>query len=277
MDWDGASYDRVSSPQAQWGQVVLGRLELEGDETVLDAGCGTGRVTQELLARLPRGHVIAMDRSPSMLAQARERLGTGDAGGTGGTGGAGDAGGAGGTGGTGEAAGQARRLSYLEADLLDLSPTKLGGLAPLDAVFSTATFHWVTDHETLFSNIRSVLRPGGQLVAQCGGEGNITRVVEAVRSLGVERAGTWLYASPEQTARRLQEAGFEVVAVWSHPELVGFEDEDALVEFLSTVCLREHLASVPPPGRPAFSRKVAQAMAEPVIDYVRLNIVARAS
>ena len=265
MDWDGASYDKVSSPQAQWGQVVLERLELEGNETVLDAGCGTGRVTQELLARLPRGHVIAMDRSPSMLAQARERLGTGDAGD------AGDAGGA------GDAAGQARRLSYLEADLLDLSPTKLGGLAPLDAVFSTATFHWVTDHEALFSNIRSVLRPGGQLVAQCGGEGNITRVVEAVRSLGVERAGTWLYASPEQTARRLQEAGFEVVAVWSHPELVGFEDEDALVEFLSTVCLREHLASVPAAGRPAFSRKVAQAMAEPVIDYVRLNIVARAS
>ncbi len=74
MDWDGATYDRVSTPQARWGRAVLERLELEGDETVVDAGCGTGRVTEELLARLPRGRVVALDASPSMLEQAQARL-----------------------------------------------------------------------------------------------------------------------------------------------------------------------------------------------------------
>ncbi len=78
-DWDGASYDRLSLPQARWGRTVMARLDLEGDETVLDAGCGSGRVTEELLERLPRGHVVALDASPSMLAEARARLaGAGD-------------------------------------------------------------------------------------------------------------------------------------------------------------------------------------------------------
>ena len=97
-------------------------------------------------------------------------------------------------------------------------------MAPVDAVLSTATFHWVTDHDQLFANLHDVLRPGGQLVAQCGGQGNIASVIEAVKSLGVERAGTWLYASPEETAERLRRAGFVDVQTWAHPEPVPFPD-----------------------------------------------------
>jgi trans-aconitate 2-methyltransferase len=73
-DWDAATYDRVSSPQVEWAGPVLDRLELRGDETVLDAGCGTGRVTAVLAQRLPRGRVIAVDGSPAMVAEARKRL-----------------------------------------------------------------------------------------------------------------------------------------------------------------------------------------------------------
>ena len=74
-EWDGCSYDRISGPQQQMGVEVLARLELGGDETVLDVGCGSGRITEALAARLPRGTVIAVDESPSMAAAARERLG----------------------------------------------------------------------------------------------------------------------------------------------------------------------------------------------------------
>ena len=245
MDWDAASYDRVSGPQARWGRAVLQRLHLEGDETVLDAGCGTGRVTEELAAELPRGHVIALDSSPAMIDLARARLAAGP-----------------------------HRVSFVQADLLELGPGMLDGAAPLDAVFSTATFHWVTDHDRLFANIRSVLRPGGQLVAQCGGAGNIGNVIGAVRSLGVERAGTWLYAAPEETASRLERAGFAGVEVWCNNEEVTFSTRTGLVEFLETVCLREHLATMAPAERHPFAARVAEAMPAPAIDYVRLNIVA---
>ena len=253
VDWDAASYDRLSGPQARWGREVLARLDLAGDETVLDAGCGSGRVTEELVQRLPRGTVVALDSSPAMLEQACRRLGRYQGGTT-----------------------MACRVRLVQADLLDLSPAHLDGAAPLDAVFSTATFHWVTDHDRLFANLRALLRPGGQLVAQCGGKGNLASVVETVRRLGTERAGTWLYASADETAERLERAGFTGVRCWCNRELVPFPDREALADFLQTVCLREHLGTLLPEERRSFAERVAAAMPVPAIDYVRLNIVARA-
>ena len=129
-DWNAGSYERMSAPIEAMGRDVLSRLELVGDETVLDAGCGTGRVTAALLERLPRGRVIADDGSPSMIEQARERLGD-------------------------------DRVEFLVADLAELElPERV------DAVLSTATFHWVPDHDALFARLFDVLQPGGQLVAQ---------------------------------------------------------------------------------------------------------------
>lgn len=244
-EWDATTYDRVADPQVRWGKQVLRRLALAGDETVLDAGCGTGRVTELLCDRLPRGRVVALDASQQMLTQARQRLSA-----------------------------HADRVAFLNADLLDLRPRLLGN-DPVDAILSTATFHWVTDHDRLFANLAAVLRPGGRLIAQCGAEGNIARVLAAVASLGVERVGTWHYASAEATIRRLTDKGFVDVQVWTHDEPTAFAAEAPLLDFLQTVCLREHLATLPVPARRPFVQAVAAAMPEPVIDYVRLNIVAR--
>lgn len=244
-EWDAAAYDRLADPQTRWGQAVLGRLGLSGSETVLDAGCGTGRVTEQLVARLPRGRVIALDRSDSMLSQARERL---------------------------AAAGE--RVRFIQADLLELTRATLGPDVFVDAVFSTATFHWITDHDRLFRNLAGVLRPGGQLVAQCGAQGNIETVIRAARVAGAERVGTWLYASPQETRHRLARAGFAAIRVWSHPEPTRFLAGAPFVDFLETVCLREHAATLPPEHRRAFAEQVAAVMPEPLIDYVRLNMVA---
>ncbi|MGH9098645.1 MAG: class I SAM-dependent methyltransferase, partial [Acidimicrobiales bacterium] len=240
------TYDRVSDVQENWSKRVLERLDLKGDETVLDAGCGSGRVTEELLGRLPDGRVVALDASASMLDEARRRL-----------------------------AGHQVQVDFVHADLLDLSPAVLGDRCPVDAVLSTATFHWVTDHDRLFANLASVLHPGGQIAAQCGAKGNITHLLEAVRSLGVERAGTWLYASADETAARLTRAGFVEVEVWTNPEPTRFDDAGRLVDFLSTVILREHVGKLRPEEQRPFVERVVAAMPEPVVDYVRLNILAR--
>ncbi len=172
-DWDARTYERVSGPQARWAEEVLDRLPLEGGETVLDAGCGTGRVTRMLLERLPDGHVVAVDAAPSMVAQAREAL-------------------------------DPARTTVFQADLAELVLE-----APVDAAFSNAVFHWVPDHDALFARMFAALRPGGRLIAQCGGQGNVERFHEHARAVG-ERApyaeflagwtGPWNFASPDQTA-----------------------------------------------------------------------------
>ena len=244
-EWDAATYDQIAHPQARGGSAVVDRLILDGSETVLDAGCGSGRVTEMLLARVPDGHVIALDGSEAMIAAARERLSS-----------------------------YGGQVSYVCTDLLALTPESLRGRAPVDAVLSTATFHWVTDHDDLFRRIAGVLRPGGQLVAQCGGAGNIANLIATVASLGVDRAGDWVYADVATTKRRLTAAGFAIGDVWLHDEPTRFEPGREFEDFLETVCLRQHVATLPVEQRRPFVERVAAAMPEPVLDYVRLNIIA---
>jgi trans-aconitate 2-methyltransferase len=240
-EWDAATYDRVANPQARWGLAILDRLRLNGDERVLDAGCGSGRVTEQLIERLPNGRVIALDGSASMLSEARRRLArSGD------------------------------RVQYVLADLEQPLPID----PPVDAILSTATFHWVRDHSALFRHLAAVLLPGGQLVAQCGGKGNVAtleRVLTDMGAGGVRRT----FAGPEETAKRLVAAGFVDVETWLSDEPTRFEPGQPFEEFLETVCLREHLAGMIPDERPAFVSAVAARMPEPLLDYVRLNIVAR--
>ena len=242
-EWNAASYDKVADPQARWGAEVLARLPLEGTETVLDAGCGTGRVTELLLARLPRGRVVALDGSASMLEQARVRLARfGD------------------------------QVSYVHADLERPLPLA----EPVDAVLSTATFHWVHNHDALFANLAAVVRPGGLLVAQCGGYGNIARFIEVASSIDPDfLRNPHNFQTAEATARRLERAGFVEVETWLAPAPTRFDSIAQLEAFLQTVCLRVHLASLPDAEREPFVKAVAAAMPEPVLDYVRLNITAR--
>jgi trans-aconitate 2-methyltransferase len=220
---------------------VLERLPLAGDEVVLDAGCGSGRVTEALVERLPRGRVVALDASASMLAEARARLGRfGD------------------------------RVRLVQADLRRPLPLD----EAVDAVFSTATFHWVADHDALFAHLAAVLRPGGMLVAQCGGAGNVASVARVVAAMGEPISGSVTFAAPAETRQRLEAAGFVDVEAWLTPEPTPFERE-ALEAFLATVVLRDHLARRGPAERPAFVREVAARLPRPELDYVRLNITAR--
>jgi trans-aconitate 2-methyltransferase len=252
-NWDGSSYDRISTIQQGWGGEVLGRLDLAGDEVVLDAGCGSGRVTEMVLERLPRGRVVAVDASPSMVAAAQERL-------------------------TGRGSPHAARVEVLRCDLLELRLPD-----PVDAVISTATFHWIADHDRLFARIRAAMRAGGRFVAQCGGEGNIDGLRSHAREV-LARApyaehfegwgAPWNYAGAEITQERLRTAGFSEARCWLAP---APSEPDEPREFLQTIVLGPHVQRLPEVLRERFMDDVLEAIGEPVvIDYVRLNIAARA-
>jgi trans-aconitate 2-methyltransferase len=144
-----------------------------------------------------------------------------------------------------------------------------------DAILSTATFHWILDHDALFRNLAAVLRPGGRLVAQCGGAGNIASVLAVLATVADGWLGDKVFATPEQTATRLRRAGFVDIETWLQPEPTRFEAGEPFEAFLRTVILGGHVARLPPPDRDAFVHEVASRLPEPVVDYVRLNIDAR--
>ncbi len=243
-DWDARTYDRVADPMTRWGTAVLDRLVLDGNERVLDAGCGSGRVTEHLAERLQRGHVIALDGAPSMIDAARERLGRfGD------------------------------RIEYVVADLG--RPLPIDGV--VDAIVSTATFHWVPDHAALFANLAAVLRPGGWLVAQCGGAGNIATVQRVLEAIGDGWLGPAHFETVLDTTQRLDAAGFVDIECWLHDEPTRFEPGEPLETYLRTVILGAHLERLPIDARDGFVHEVAERLPEPLIDYVRLNIIARRS
>jgi trans-aconitate 2-methyltransferase len=242
-DWDASSYDRVSDPQYAWALEVLERLPLAGDETVLDAGCGSGRVTAMLLERLPRGRVIAVDSSESMVEHARRALG--------------------------------ERATIFRADLTEFELDE-----PVDAVFSNAVFHWIPDHDRLFRRLFAALRPGGRLVAQCGGEGNVARLIEAMRRVyrrdafaGTDRPPRgWVnFAAAQPTRAGLEAVGFTDVETSLEPKSAPVDRE-----FLQTVSLSTDLARLPPERHDEFVDAVVEELGVPLeLDWVRLNIDAR--
>jgi trans-aconitate 2-methyltransferase len=246
-DWDAATYDRVADPQEAWGREVLARLELRGDEAVLDAGCGSGRVTALLLERLPRGRVVGVDASPAMIEVARERFAGDD------------------------------RVELHVGDLAELDLT-----SPVDHVFSNATFHWIADHRRLFERLFAALRPGGSLEAQCGGEGNVAEWIRALQAAeGDERFAPYLrgmapahhFASVGDTEARLRGAGFEVDRVWVENKTATPAEPR---EFVRSVGSAKHLARLPEDLHEAFIDATVGAMPRPLtLHYVRLNISAR--
>lgn len=246
-DWDAGTYHRVSAPHQDWAEALLDRLALRGDETVLDAGCGSGRATLRLLDRLPHGRVVAVDGAPSMVAQARETLGD--------------------------------RADVIRSDLVELELPE-----PVDAVFSSAVFHWIADHDTLFARLFAALTPDGRLVAQCGGAGNIRAFRELSNAIAARPpyaehlggwTGPWNYATPEETAARLEHAGFTAVRTWLQPWSVTPPEPR---EFARSVCLHPLTARMPPELRERYVDDVMAAAGDPlVLDYVRLNIDARRS
>jgi len=254
-EWNATEYEEISSPQTRWGAEVIGRAELRGDEAVLDAGCGTGKVTELLLERLPRGTVLAVDGSWAMVEAARARF-----------------------------AGEPR-VRVEHQDLLELQVAE-----PVDLVFSTATFHWIKDHDRLFDRLARAIRPGGRLVVQCGGEGNISRATRATAEvMRQERFRPYFegwsddknYAGADATKRRLEAAGFVEVQTWTHDEPTPFPSVEELARFLETVVLGGHMERLPEGEREPFAFAVAEGVAEfgqpPVLDYVRLNMAATRS
>jgi trans-aconitate methyltransferase len=253
-DWDASRYHRISDPQFEWGTRVITRLAPVPGERVLDLGCGTGRLTRQIASAVDGGAVVGLDRSSAMLEVAKS----------------------------------AHRESAVRAAYLLADGAALPFDGAFDAVFSAATLHWIHDHEAVFAGVFRALRPGGRFVAQCGGAGNLARLLDRTTRLmgSAPYAGffrewrePWNFADAPATAARLDRAGFRDVRTWIEDAPVTLGDAAAFAEFVSCVCIRHHLHRLPPPLRDRFVGTLTDAYRDDprpfVLDYQRLNIDAR--
>jgi len=257
-EWNSAAYHRLSGPQVSWGKRVLSRLHLRGDEVVLDAGCGTGRLTAELLEALPRGRVVGVDLSQNMLGSAREHL----------------------------AAQFGERVSLVACDLLYLPFDHA-----FDAIVSTAAFHWVLDQDKLFANLRRALVREGWLEAQCGGGPNLVNLRKRVNELAasakfasffVDFCDPWLFQDAEGAAESLGRAGFVDIKTSMEAAPTILDGASQYSEFVRNIILRRHLENIPSEDlRAAFMSDLTRQAAgdHPAfsLDYWRLNLRGRAS
>ena len=252
-EWNASAYHVLSEPQFAWGLRVLERARLTGRERVLDAGCGSGRVTAAIASRLERGFVVGCDLSENMTREAAKSLGA-------------------------EAA-----TAVVCADL-SILPFR----GAFDLIFSTATFHWIRDHDRLFAELRAALARGGRLEAQCGGGPNLAAIharADALAATAPFRAHfatwqePWRFATPDETTRRLELVGFTSIDCWLEHAPTTFPDADRFGAFIESVVMRPYLARLP---GPTLRRKFLDAIIalaagdEPAftLDYWRLNISA---
>lgn len=255
-EWNAASYHKVSAPQTNWGQKVLARLSVQGDERAIDAGCGSGRLTAALMERLPRGSLLAIDRSWNMLLAARANL----------------------------RPAFGSRVAFVQVALPDLPFASVA-----DLVFSTATFHWIKDHPALFAGIFHALKPRGRLHAQCGGGPNLAhahelaeRVMQAppFRSYFDGWPGPWEFADAGATADRLRRAGFIDIDTNLEEAPTTLASEADYREFVTTVIYHPHLERLSSIElKHAFIDRVTALAANDsppfTLDYWRLNMAAR--
>jgi len=251
--WNAEVYDRIGTPMRGWAQAVIEDLGLTGDETVLDAGCGSGSVTFDLLERLPNGKVYALDSSPEMIEQMERKITE-----------------------SGE-----KRVVAMQANLTDFELPE-----QVDVVFSNAVFHWIPDDDALFSCLLLATKPGGRMRVQCGGGNIFAKLGPAWNAasarepfnihLGKYRDGK-KYRSPEEAAVSLECAGWTEVRTWAFDAPVPFDSEDDAALYLRTIILRDHVANLPEdlhePYLLAVIAEYIERFGPPfTADYVRLNM-----
>jgi trans-aconitate 2-methyltransferase len=229
--WNPADYHQHSSAQQTWARELIEKLRLGGNERVLDLGCGEGKVTADIAARLRGGEVLGLDISPAMVSFAREHY----------------------------PKELYPNLLFTVGDMLNLQFER-----EFDVVFSNAALHWVSDHGRVFSGIRRALRPGGRVLLQMGGKGNAAPVLAIVDEMRTEepwsehfRGFSFSYAfyGPEEERRSLEEAGIAPVRVELIRKDLAFDSEEGLAGWIRTTWL-VYLEQLPDEMRPIFIREI---------------------
>jgi trans-aconitate 2-methyltransferase len=215
-NWDAETYHKVSDIQESWAIELLEKRKVGENEIVMDAGCGTGRVTKIIANKVKRGKVYAVDVDENMIINAKKNLK------------------------------DLPNIVFVKSDLADvILPEKI------DLVFSNAVIHWILDHKKLFTNFWNLLKPGGKLLIQCGGKGNLDTIPNTLEKVRKSKRFNqyfenwkipWNFASSEDTIKILNEIGFKDVQANLEEKKAKFRNLQEYILFMKTVVMKPYLS-----------------------------------
>jgi trans-aconitate 2-methyltransferase len=211
--WNPEDYEKNSSAQKGWGETLIEKLQLSGDEQVLDIGCGDGTLTALIATRLPRGSVTGIDLSGEMIAHASYRYPAPD---------------------------------YPNCHFISIDAREMVFEAQFDIAFSNAALHWVPEQGLLLERVFRALKPGGRILFQMGGYGNVAEFFAVARAVMNEYAWrsyftgfspSWRFCSDPEYAALLEGAGFIPLRVELIPVDMVHENRQALGGWIRTTWL----------------------------------------
>ena len=147
VKWNAKAYKESSHNQFQWGLELLDKLALKGNESVLDIGCGDGKLTIEIAKRVPDGYVVGIDNSEEMISFARNTF---------------------------------PKDKYPNVDWQIMNATEIDFDNEFDAAYSNAVLHWIKDHVAILRGVKRSLKPGGRILFQMAGKGNAVNAAQVL-------------------------------------------------------------------------------------------------
>ncbi|HJU34513.1 MAG TPA: methyltransferase domain-containing protein [Nitrososphaera sp.] len=253
--WDAHTYDKVSiNVQLEWGRKLIDKRKWIGNETVMDAGSGSGNLTKIIADKLPHGQIYAVDADLNMLQQAKSNL-----------------------------------SDYNNVHIIHSSMDKVILPSKVDVVFSNAALHWVLDQENLFFHFWQLMKPKGELLIEYGGHGNIEKTLSVIfkvaqsdqfRKYFANWTQSWYFPKPHETEIILRKARFRDSQVNLSSRTTSFSDRQSFASFVRTVIMKPFLAYLPDAAKKeqfldAFLHDIEQSGGRWSLDYMRLNLFAR--
>ena len=231
--WDAGHYARHSGSQYAWGLELIAKLNLTGHETVLDVGCGDGKLTAAIAEHLPQGSVIGIDSSKEMVELAGRR----------------------------QADYPPARLKFEHLDVRELAECNR-----FDRVFSNAVLHWIKDHPPVLVRVAKALKSGGRLLFQMGGRGNAAQVLETLEALikhkwaGYFAGFTFPYGfyGPQTYSQWLAEAGLKAVRVELIAKDMRHKGKEGFAGWIRSTWL-PYLERVPPRDKESFIADIVES------------------
>lgn len=233
-EFDGEKYKAASLHQKEWGQNLISKASLQGNEMILDLGCGDGSLTKQLSLLVPDGKVLGIDASMGMINTAK-------------------------------------KICRANLDFIQMDINNLHFSNEFDLIFSNAALHWVKDHNRLLRNSYAALKKDGIILWDFGGNGNCSNFLEVVRKKMIEDKYIdffrdfempWFMPSKNQYKDLISNIGYSDFTITEVNRDRYFPTSDEMIKWIDQPCIVPFLECLPDILKSTFRKEVVEEMLE---------------